>query len=73
MISIVAENSILCQNSMNKINNNLNVLLNMNKIQNDFNKYNVLKQNYEIISNKNNTNEYRVEVFGDWEYVSNKY
>jgi hypothetical protein len=37
----------------------------MNKIQNDFNKYNVLKQNYEMISNKNNTNEYRVEVFGD--------
>jgi len=42
------------------------VLLNMNKIQNDFNKYNnVLKQNYEMISNKNNTNEYRIEVFGD--------
>ncbi len=50
------------------------VLLNMNKIQNDFNKYNnVLKQNYEIICNKNNTNEYSVEVFGDSEYVLNKY
>jgi hypothetical protein len=53
MISILVENSILCPNLMNKINNNLSVLLNMNKIQNSFNKYNnVLKQNYEIICNK---------------------
>jgi hypothetical protein len=64
MISILEENNILCQNLMNRINNNLSVLLNMNKIQNDFNKYNnVLKQNNEMIGNKNNTNQYRVEVF----------
>jgi hypothetical protein len=47
MISILVENSILCPNLMNKINNNLSVLLNMNKIQNSFNEYNnVLKQNH---------------------------